>query len=158
MRMILVFLLAADPESTATVPPASAPFQTEYFSYGKLQMTLPVPCKIDTVRGTDYTWYAIKTQTWSVPLNLLVGYSLPSKGFTERQDVMVSARERRSLAGTKGMATWGVYKDKPGLWFDFTSSNLFGKDVYLRVWYERASESDTANIRMTIETMEVIKN
>lgn len=149
--------MAAEPESTATAPPATASFQTEYFSYGRLQMTLPLPCAIDTVKGTDYTWYTIKTKDWSVSLNLLLGYSLPSKGFNERNDVVIGARERRELAGTKGMATWGTYKDRPGLWFDFTSSKLFGKDVYLRVWYERASESDTLNMRRTIETLEVVK-
>lgn len=157
MQVIIIALLAAEPESTATAPPSSAPFQTEYFSYGRLQMTLPLPCTIDTVKGTDYTWYAIKTKTWSIPLNLLLGHSLPSKGFTERQDVVIAGRERRELAGTKGMASWGTYKDKPGLWFDFTSSRLFGKDVYLRVWYERAAESDTLNLRRTIETLEAIK-
>jgi len=154
--VIFLALLATEPESTATVPPATAPFQTEYFSYGRLQMVLPVPSRVDTVKGTDYTWYTVKSQAWSVALNLLVGYSLPSKGFTEREDVIIGARERRDLAGTKGMATWGTYKDKPGLWFDFTSSKLFGKDVYLRVWYERASESDTASLRRTIETLEVV--
>ncbi|MGC8894124.1 MAG: hypothetical protein ACP5QG_04670 [candidate division WOR-3 bacterium] len=155
--MILLAILATEPESTATAPPPSAPFQTEYFSYGRLQMTLPLPCVIDTVKGRDYTWYAIKTKTWSIPLNLLVGYSLPSKGFTDRNDVVIAGRERKDLAGTKGMATWGTYKDKSGLWFDFTSSKLFGKDVFLRVWYERATESDTMNLRRAIETLEVIK-
>lgn len=157
LHVIIILLLAAEPESTATAPMETAPFQSEYFSYGRLQITLPVPSVIDTVKGTDYTWYSVKSRAWSVPLNILLGFTLPGKGFTDRKDVIVSARRRIELAGTKGMAIWGTYKDKPGFWFDFTSSKLFGKDVYLRVWYERATESDTGNLRRTIETIQSLK-
>ncbi len=142
--------MAEGPESTAT-------FQTEYFSYGRLQITIPVQSVVDTVKGTDYTWYSVRSKAWSVPLNILLGFTLPGRGFIDREDVIVSARQRIKLAGTNGMAIWGTYKDKPGFWFDFTSSKLFGKDVYLRVWYERASESDTGKLRMTIETIQSLQ-
>ena len=132
-----------------------AEFKTELFSYGKLVMQLPQPCKIDTIKTQDYTVYTIKSQAFKPFLSIMMAWKLPH-GFKGRTDLVVASRQRQPVAGTNGMASRGTYKTKPGQWFEFISHNLFGRDVYLRIWYENASDQDVAVIDSVISTIKAV--